>query len=164
MSTNYKVQIISVTNNKCIYAFIDHTWMQRIKSERRPWMEMHVTLILQFLLKELYVCVCMYKGHSIQMELHTGWRWMTPFPREAATPTAGRWNRNLPLQMMMQTAWPGSIILIWMPPEISLQDLLGLCSPAKKVWRWYFTSPISHLNKYAPIPSSQIQFTGTSHS
>lgn len=31
--------------------------MQRIKSESRPWMEMHVTLILQFLLKELYVSI-----------------------------------------------------------------------------------------------------------
>ena len=75
-----------------------------------------------------------FQGRSIQMEHQTGWKRMTLFLREAATPTAGRSKRSLPPQMTMPTAWPGSTTPTWTPPGRSPQDLSGLCSPARKVW------------------------------
>lgn len=80
-----------------------------------------------------------YQGRSIQMGRQTCSRWTTLSPREEVTPTAGRSDRNLPPQMAMPTAWPGSTTLIWMPPGKSPQDLSGLCSPARKVWRYMAT-------------------------
>lgn len=82
-----------------------------------------------------YVFFYAFRVHQVrctQMAHQTWWRWTTRFPREEATPTAGRLKKSLPPRRTMPTVWPGSTTPTWTHPRTSLQGWLGLCSRARK--------------------------------